>query len=231
MDWVTRAKGLLPLPDVEAAGELLDLGRGVRPLPLVHQQGGQQRALGIARQPVHERLGGGLRGEPEGGENGAQAGVRHVHVLDGGQERGARLVDAEQEQEQVALGQARHGPAGGHGRGAGRGALEPGLGHPRALELLRLDPELGRVHPKLARGLRGERGGLFGVRDLRENEGHPRVGGGPPSRRREVLLGEGLLHDEGQDTPGGVEARLKGGGPLRPQEAVRVMPRRAAPPP
>ncbi len=76
------------------------------------------------------------------------------------------------------------------------GPPAPGAG---ALQLLGLDPELGRVHAEPPGRLARQRGGLLGIGHLGEDQGHARVGGGAAARRGQVLLGERPLEDEGEE--------------------------------
>ena len=151
--------------------------------------------------------------------------MRHVLVFEDGEELGPGVVKMQEEGQQVALCEAGGRP--GHRRRLRRRrrglGLDAATTRPGALKLLGLDPELGRVHAEAPAGLAREHGRFLGIGHLRQQERDAGMGGGAAARGAEVVLGERLVEDEGQQRARGVEPRTERLGAFGPQEAVRIV--------
>jgi hypothetical protein len=131
--------------------------------------------------------------------------VDHVLLFEDGKKIRTSLVNVQEEGHKIALEGHRLRPgrsAGSSVEAAGEAVWGRWLRAPRALELLGLDPELGRVHAQLPGRLAGQRGGLLGARHLGEDQGHPRVRVGAAAGGGQVLVAERLLEHEGQQGTG-----------------------------
>src|SRR6266404_5730737 len=196
----------------------------IDPLPLLDEQGGQEPPLAIPRHVGHQGLGHSIRSSPQCGQDQTQALVHHVLFLEHREQLGARLVDLQKEGHEIALEGNRRRPGIGVGgaRRAGHrlGASSPG---PGALQLLGLDPELGRVHAEPAGRLAGQRGRLLGIGHLGEDQGNAGVGVGAAAGGGQVFLAERLLEHEREQRTRRVEHGIERGGPLGAEQAVRVV--------
>jgi hypothetical protein len=215
---------LLAAPDIVPLPQVEDLTMCIGPFPFLHEERGEEAALRLVLELAHQGFG--WAGSPaEGRQQRTEPGMRHVLRFEDGEQLGPRILDVQEESQEISLGEVRRRPSvgrGSTGRAPGR-RQKPRPSPPGALELLRLDPELGGVHAEPAGGFARERRGLLGIPDLGEEERDSRVGRRPAARGGEVLLLERAIEDDGEQGPRGLDPRREGGRALGTQEAVRVM--------
>ena len=152
---------LFPPPDIVPLLQVSHLNLYIGPLPLLHEKGGEQAPFRLSSQLAHEGLGRCALGRPaERAQDGSEPRVSDLLLFKIRQKSDSRLFLMQEHQEEIPLGQARRGPGLGRIRSRRRRchvgrAVEPALPGPGPLELLGLDPELGRVHPQPPRRLAG----------------------------------------------------------------------------
>src|SRR5262249_32540385 len=152
---------LAAAPDMVPLPKLRDLTMCILPLPFFDEQLSQETPFVLTVELAHERFGR-TRCLPQGGEHGADSRMDHVAVLDERQELGPGLFYVQEEGQKIPLCQSRRSVR-RRGRRCGAGwTRDTRASGPGASELLRLDPELRRIHAELSCRLSRQRRGLLG---------------------------------------------------------------------